>query len=151
MTLVSINSSKNSSGSIGVLKCTNMTPELINIRRQTVQLNIKSYKGLRISTKAVRFDQDDNMGVYVLEGNMAVFKLIDPIYTTDSFVLCSTEAPEEQTDDTSQDNTSSSQHHRHLLQDQTNRRPGMDQIHLKKILRMKTIFQNMNIYLYMTK
>ena len=51
-----------------------MTPELINIRRQTVQLNIKSYKGLRISTKAVRFDQDDNMGVYVLEGNMAVFK-----------------------------------------------------------------------------
>ena len=109
MTLVSINSSKNSSGSIGVLKCTNMTPELINIRRQTVQLNIKSYKGLRISTKAVRFDQDDNMGVYVLEGNMAVFKLIDPIYTTDSFVLCSTEAPEEQTDDTSQDNTSSSQ------------------------------------------
>ena len=49
------------------------------------------------------------MGVYVLEGNMAVFKLIDPIYTTDSFVLCSTEPPEEETNDTSQDNTSSSQ------------------------------------------
>ena len=40
---------------------------------------------------------------------MAVFKLIDPIYTTDSFFLCSTEAPEEQKDDTSKDNTSSSQ------------------------------------------
>lgn len=97
MTLVAINSptgNSNVKGTIGVLRCTIMNEDVMSLRRISAQVQLKKYSGLRVNTDAVRFNENNQMGVYVLEGNTIVFKLINPIYTGETFVICG-DAPEE--------------------------------------------------------
>lgn len=98
MTLVSINSptgNSNVKGTLGVFRCSVMNEDVMSLRRVSAQVQLKKYSGLRIGTDAIRFNENNQMGVYVLEGNTIVFKLINPIYTGETFVICG-DPPQEQ-------------------------------------------------------
>lgn len=100
MTLVAINSptgDSNVKGTIGVFKCSIMNEDIMSLRRVSAQVQLKKYSGLRVNSDAIRFNENNQMGVYVLEGNTINFKLINPIYTGETFVICGDMPQDEQT------------------------------------------------------
>ena len=46
-----------------------------------------SYEGIRISNKSVRV-VDGQTGVYIVQGSVVKFRLIEIVYATDTFTLC---------------------------------------------------------------
>lgn len=87
-----------------ILRCTYMNAELASIRRQTAQIIVHEYTGIRVGRKALHFEsvsktQKDEKGnkttvkkevsgVYVLHGNQVDFRQIVPVYSTDDYVIC---------------------------------------------------------------
>lgn len=72
-----------------------ITPDLVTMRRQTVEVIQTSYSGIKIPKSAVSIstsvDSSGNevqqLGVYILAGNISSFKPIEPIYETDTFYV----------------------------------------------------------------
>lgn len=97
MNLIAVNSSDTPGNgmTLGVLRCTDISKELISLRRETAQLVINSHTGLRVSTRAVHYNELNQMGVYTVVGNISRFKRINPIYTSDNYIICG--EPEQQT------------------------------------------------------
>lgn len=91
MDLVSVNSSDSAGkgSALGVLRCTEINEELISLRRETARITLSSHTGLRVSTRAVHYNENNRMGVYTVVGNIATFKRIYPVYTSDNFIICS--------------------------------------------------------------
>lgn len=100
---------KTSDGAL-VLQCNYISPELSYLRNETVKIDVKTYKGIRVSKKAIhdgvleKQTEDENgnettetkkvQGVYVQYGNELIFKQISILYSGDDFVLCD-QNPEE--------------------------------------------------------
>lgn len=74
--------------SVLVLKCNLMNDTVSALRRENARIRIKTYNGLRVSSKAVRVNSDGEKGVFALTGNAIEFKKIKVIYTGADFVLC---------------------------------------------------------------
>lgn len=74
-----------------IFDCNYVNPFILSERHSTVEINSKTFTGLKISQRALRF-LNGKEGVYVIEGGVAVFKSIDVIYKTDKNVLCSTKS-----------------------------------------------------------
>jgi len=53
----------------------------------TGKIVIKTYSGIKIPKDAVRFNEDNEMGVYIREGNLIKFNKVEEIYSNDSFVV----------------------------------------------------------------
>ena len=70
-----------------VLKCTYLSPEIINVRNQTAQIKTNLHSGVRINKDAIRF-VDGIIGVYVLEETTVAFKTIKILYTDDMYIIC---------------------------------------------------------------
>ena len=87
-----------------ILRCTYVNAQLASIRRQTAQIVVHEYTGVRLSRKALHFEtvsktQKDEKGkkttvkkevsgVYVLHGNQIDFRQVVPVYSTDNYVVC---------------------------------------------------------------
>lgn len=71
-----------------VFECERINSYLINMRTANADVKFRSYTGLRISSEAVRY-QDQIEGVYVRSGNLVEFKRIERIYEGDNYILCS--------------------------------------------------------------
>ncbi len=56
-------------------------------RGQTVELTDREYKGLRISSSALRMN-DGVTGVYVVQGSRVVFKTTEVLYSYGSYCIC---------------------------------------------------------------
>ena len=67
--------------------CDRMNIDLTDIRKETVEICVGSYSGLKISNTAVRVS-DGVTGVYVLSGINAVFKPIEILYSDSAYVIC---------------------------------------------------------------
>ncbi len=92
-----------------ILKCNYMNADLIDARREPVEIRLGSYTGLRVSKKALHddyvtntiYDDDGNkhteqkkvQGVYVLYGSEVQFKQVSLLYADDDYVICD-EAPD---------------------------------------------------------
>ncbi len=63
-----------------ILRCTHMSGELSSTRRETVELRLTAYSGLRIPDKAIHFNEAQEPGVFVQEGNYLTFKKIRVLY-----------------------------------------------------------------------
>ncbi len=104
-----VRSTKNSSESIVIIKCDELTYDLVQHRTENVDMIKGQYEGIKIPRKAIRFDDvketvtDEKTGeeksvtvnckgVYVKVGEQIVFKKIDVIYEGDRFVLSSLNA-----------------------------------------------------------
>ena len=71
-----------------VFLCERINAYLIDMRTASVDIRFRSYTGLRISSEAVRY-QDQIEGVYVKSGNLVEFKRIERVYEGDNYILCS--------------------------------------------------------------
>ncbi|MCQ2514653.1 MAG: hypothetical protein MJ089_06175 [Ruminococcus sp.] len=92
------------SDAVVILKCNYMNSNLIDARKEPVEIGLGNYKGLRISKKAIHddyvtkvtYDENDNMhtetskvqGVYVLYGSEVQFKQIVILYANQDYVIC---------------------------------------------------------------
>ncbi len=70
------------------LKCNQLNSELISLRDFEVDIYFSTYSGIRISSEAVRYDSENNPGVYVLVRNQFFFKPINIIYYGENFLIC---------------------------------------------------------------
>ncbi|MDD2956187.1 MAG: HlyD family efflux transporter periplasmic adaptor subunit [Oscillospiraceae bacterium] len=74
-----------------IFKCNYMSPQLSSLRNPSVQIEFRTYSGLRIPNRALRFE-GDVQGVYVSDGQQIRFKKVDILYEGVDFVLASTGA-----------------------------------------------------------
>ncbi len=70
-----------------LMSTSHMVPELLMVRNPSVQIDFTSYTGLRIPAKAKRYE-GQQVGVYVLDGDVVRFKTINIIYENSEFILC---------------------------------------------------------------
>ena len=70
-----------------VIRSGAITADSVSHRTAKVRISFSSYKGLRISQKALRI-QDGEKGVYVRAGYSVRFKRVEIIYTGSDYYLC---------------------------------------------------------------
>ena len=80
-------SSKSENTLAVLLKCKNITKEILRLRKENAVLTLNRYSGFKISNEAITDDGNGNIGVYVYAGQIAVFKPIDIVYRCDDYVL----------------------------------------------------------------
>lgn len=69
------------------LSSEDMTYDLVQKRVERVEMTLNDFEGIRVSRDAIRFDKDNNMGVYVLWGQRVLFKKLDVIFESDDYLL----------------------------------------------------------------
>lgn len=79
--------SDNSEESIIILSCDELTYDLVQRRVERVEIILNDYEGIKVPRKAIRFNEDNEKGVYVILGQRIMFKKIDPIYECDEYIL----------------------------------------------------------------
>lgn len=96
-----------------VLKCNSMDSALMNVRKETVQIEIKSYSGVMVNQKAIHFEtveqtvtdangkkrtvtHENVKGVYVKSGGQLHFVQIFSDITVNGYAICRTEVTEEE-------------------------------------------------------
>lgn len=72
-----------------ILKCNQMNEQLATLRIEDAKIILAEYDGLKIPSTAVRTNEEGEKGVYVLKGNIALFKKIDILYSTEDYVIVS--------------------------------------------------------------
>lgn len=82
-----INASKDTDVAVLVLACQQMNSELASIRKDSMTIINNTYTGLKIPTKALRF-QNDRTGVFVRSGMTVKFVGVNVIYRTDEYIVC---------------------------------------------------------------
>jgi hypothetical protein len=103
-TVAAVNQSDADSPAAVVLRCNYMNSALASIRKETAQVIVRQYTGIRVSKKALHFEtvsktiEDENgnvktekrevSGVYVLHGNQISFRQVIPLYSTENYVIC---------------------------------------------------------------
>lgn len=79
--------SDNPEESIIILNCDELTYNLVQRRVERVEIILNDYEGIKVPRKAIRFNKDNEKGVYILLGQRIAFKKIEPIYECDEYIL----------------------------------------------------------------
>ena len=82
-----INTSKENDSAVMIFSCQQMNSELSSIRKGSMTIVDKVHSGLKIPTKALRF-QDNKTGVFVRSGMTLKFVGVNVIYRTDEYIIC---------------------------------------------------------------
>ena len=72
---------------IVVLLCKTFTEELATLRQVSADIIFSTVKGIRVSEEAIRFNENQQMGVFILDRSEVKFRIIDIIYTGSNYVL----------------------------------------------------------------
>ena len=72
---------------IVVLLCETFTSEVASLRQVNADIIFSTTSGLRVSSDAVRFDGNQNMGVYILDREEVKFRKIDILYTGTDYMI----------------------------------------------------------------
>ena len=109
-TVAAVNQGAPSSQAAVILESNYMNAELAAIRRETAQVILHEYTGIRVSSQAVHFEtvsktenssgkktttKKEVSGVYVLHGNQISFQQVVPLYSTENYVICDPNPPED--------------------------------------------------------
>mgnify|MGYP000879895143 CR=1 FL=1 len=110
-TVAAVNRSAQGEAAVA-LQCKNMTPALAAVRKETAQIVLREYTGVRVSRKAVHYEQvtakkkgadgktatvrKDVPGVYAVHGGQLTFRQIFPKFSTDSYIICDPNPPEDE-------------------------------------------------------
>ena len=73
--------------SIVFISCDQLTFDLVRRRVEKVDMILHDYDGIKVPRSALRFDRDNEKGVFVLVGQLPVFKKIDTIFECDDYLL----------------------------------------------------------------
>lgn len=87
VTVEKINTSQSEDAAVIIFSCQQMNSELASIRKGGMTIISNTYSGLKIPTKALRF-QNDETGVYVRSGMTLKFVSVTVIYRTDEYIIC---------------------------------------------------------------
>lgn len=79
--------SDNPKESIIILNCDKLTYSLVQRRVERVEIILNDHEGIKVPRKAIRFNKDNDKGVYVVLGQRIMFKKIDPIFECDEYIL----------------------------------------------------------------
>lgn len=74
-----------------VFECDRLTSAVVEGRTAHFKLVVNSYGGLRVSRGAIRYDENEERGVFVVRGSSLAFKKINVIYWGEDYVICSQE------------------------------------------------------------
>ena len=85
-----INKSLDGKKSVLIMSCMKMNSELATMREKNMQLVLKTYRGLKVNSKAVRV-KNKQTGVYVKLGAVKRFINVDIIYHSKEYVIVKTE------------------------------------------------------------
>ncbi|MGN0641657.1 MAG: HlyD family efflux transporter periplasmic adaptor subunit [Huintestinicola sp.] len=78
-----------------ILKCEEMTYDLVQKRVERVQMTLNDFEGIKVPRSAIRFNKNNEKGVYVLWGQRVLFKKLDPVYENDEYILSRITADED--------------------------------------------------------
>ena len=70
-----------------VLRCDEMTYDLVQKRTERVEMTLNDFEGIRVPREAIRFNKNNEKGCYVLWGQRVLFKKIDPIFEDSGYIL----------------------------------------------------------------
>lgn len=103
-TVAAVNQTGENSEAAVILECDYMNSALASLGRETAQIVVQEYSGIRVSRSTVHFltvskdvreadgkttvQKKEVMGVYVVNGSMLQFRQIVPEYSTDAYVIC---------------------------------------------------------------
>lgn len=82
-----INVSKEDDTAVIIFSCQQMNSELASIRKGSMTIVDKTYSGLKIPAKAIRFE-NGKAGVFVVSGMTLKFVTVDILYRTDEYIIC---------------------------------------------------------------
>lgn len=89
-----ITTSKEADLAVIVFSCQEMNNELASIRKGSMTVVDKVHSGLKVPTKALRF-QYDKTGVFVRSGMTLKFVGVKVIYRTDEYIICEQQASDD--------------------------------------------------------
>ena len=108
-TVAAVNQTGENSEAAVILECDYMNSALASLGRETAQIVVQEYSGIRVSRNTVHFQtvskevraadgkttvqKKEVMGVYVVNGSMLQFRQIVPEYSTDAYVICDPSPP----------------------------------------------------------
>lgn len=70
-----------------VLSCEKLNFNLVQYRTERVEIILDDFNGIKVPREAVRFNKNNEKGVYVLLGQRIAFKRVDVIYECDEYLL----------------------------------------------------------------
>lgn len=73
--------------SIIVLSCEKLNYNLVQCRTERVELILNDFSGIKVPREAIRFNKNNEKGVYILQGQKIAFKKLDVIYECDDYLL----------------------------------------------------------------
>jgi len=80
---------RDSHGNVAVVfECSYMSGELSSIRKETVQIRLNRYEGLRVPSRCIVTNDNDEQGVYTMVGDTVVFKRVEILYAQPEYVIC---------------------------------------------------------------
>ena len=71
---------------IVVLSCNNLNSDIADLRFENGKISFNDYKGIRVDRSALHVS-DGEVGVYIKYGTTVMFRKLDIIYETDSYVV----------------------------------------------------------------
>ena len=71
-----------------VFECDKLNATVVSGRTAKFKIVVNSYGGLRVSSNALRNNENHEYGVYVVRGQSLVFKKVDIIYWGEEYVIC---------------------------------------------------------------
>lgn len=95
-TLVRIVTENGGEGAMLVFSTDIQSAEIGSARKQTVSVTMEKTTGLRVPISAVRTDDDNNTGVYILKNNKVTFRKIDILTEGDGYCIVREYAPDEE-------------------------------------------------------
>lgn len=85
-TVVSVSKGDNGKNTI-IFECDQLSADFVESRVAQFRLLLDDYNGIRISADAIRFDAEQNAGVFIKSGVEVLFKKINVVYSSDDFVI----------------------------------------------------------------
>lgn len=79
--------SDNPNESMIILSCDKLTYNLVQRRVERVELILNDHDGIRVPREAIRFNDKNEKGVYILLGQRIAFKKIEPIFECEEYIL----------------------------------------------------------------
>lgn len=73
--------------SILVLSCDKLNYNLVQYRTERIELILNDFSGIKVPRSAIRFNKQNELGVYILEGQRVSFKKLDVIFECDDYLL----------------------------------------------------------------
>lgn len=73
---------------IVMIKCGMITPDILRLRKADVNITFRGYEGLMINKEALRYNENNEAGVYIVQGGVIQFRRVEVVYQNDSYMLC---------------------------------------------------------------